>query len=104
MRIIDKCTRPDREDRFESVAEVARELRAYPVRKKLRKVGYVARLALASAAAALVIAATTTHAEDIREKASVSIEARLPVFKERMNNVKVRINGFFEEQFGEKES
>lgn len=104
LKIIDKCTRPDREDRFENVSEVARELRNYPGRRRLKLFGQALKISLASAAAAFVIASTLLVAEDEKEKVSVSFEEHLPGFRERMNNVRVRINLFIEEQFGETKS
>ena len=101
LQIIDKCTRPDREDRFESVSEVAAELKRYPRKRRLRKTLFFMKLALVSAAAALVITVTVSSADVIRDKALVSIEDRLPEFRQRMNNVKVRIDDFIEEKYGE---
>ncbi len=100
MRIIDKCTRPDREDRFDSVREVGNALRAYPGKKRLKKLGFIIKVSLASAAAAFVVSSTTVRAGDIKEWAIEDFEGRLPVLTERMNNVRTRLDVFFEEQLG----
>lgn len=101
LSIIDKCTRPDREDRFESVHEVALELRSYPGKKKLRRTLGMVRVAFVSAAAAFAIATAAASADDISEMASQDIEERLPGFKQRIYNVRIRIDDFIEDNFGE---
>ena len=101
LRIIDKCTRPDREDRFESVSQVATALRTYPGKKKLRKFGKAMKLSFTAAAAAFAISTATVAAGDMKETAIVSIEERLPAFLDRMNNIKIRIDYFIIARFGE---
>lgn len=101
LRIIDKCTRPDREDRFENVTEVAKALETYPTRKRLRTIGRIIKMSVASAAAAFVIASATMMAGEVREETIIQIEEKFPAFMERMNNVKARIDGFITAEFGE---
>ena len=101
LGIIDKCTRPDREDRFDSVSEVAHALETYPGKKRIRKARYFFKLAAISAALAMAITTGVTKGGYVKEKAVTSIEQRLPEFRQRMNNVKVRIDDFFEAKFGE---
>ncbi|MDC7292907.1 serine/threonine protein kinase [Butyrivibrio sp. DSM 10294] len=101
LKIIDKCTRPDREDRFEDVSEVAAELRSYPGKKKLRKIRGCVKVALASAAVSFVLAFGIASAGEIQSVAAYGFEQRLPIIREKMYNVRIRIDGFMGKQLGE---
>ena len=100
MQIIDQCTRPDREDRFNTCAEVEKALRTYPHQKRKRMAKGVIKAFLISAAAAFIISTATVNAEDIKAYARTDFEGRLPALKERVNNVRIRLDDFFEKQFG----
>jgi serine/threonine-protein kinase len=102
MLIIDKCTRPDREDRFNTCAEVEEALRTYPRQKRKRIAKGVFKAFLISGAAAFIISTTTVKAEDIKAFAKTDFEGRLPAIKERFNNVRIRLDDFFEKQMGDR--
>lgn len=98
--IIDKCTRPDREDRFNSCSEVARALDRYPKLVLRRKVLCSVRIAFMAASASLVVTFTGSHYESIRSYAAADARTRIPAVKDRLGNAGIRIRDYLEEKFG----
>ncbi len=98
--IIDKCTRPDREDRLGSCREISEELSKYPAQVMKRNLFYNAKIAFLAAAAALVISFTMNNYESIRSYAASDMEVRMPAVKERFGNAGLWIQDKLEEKFG----
>lgn len=98
ISIIDKCTRPDREDRFLSVKEVEEALKTYPELIKKRKLISRVKTSLAAAGMAAVIALCVTcgalYADKIKAYAASDMEVRLPAVNERLYTVRQRIEEF----------
>ncbi len=98
--IIDKCTRPDREDRFCSCAEVGRALEKYPGLVIRRKVLLSAKIAFMAASASLIITFTGSQYENIRSYAAADARVRIPAVKDRLGNAVIRIRDYLEEKYG----
>ncbi len=98
MQIIDKCTRPDREDRFKSCSEIAAALRKYPILVLKNKALKNLRLAVVAAAIALVVTMGVAHYETVVSYAASDAELRIPAVKERLGYAGVRIRGLLEEK------
>ena len=97
MQIIDKCTRPDRDDRFKSCAEIDAALRKYPVQVLKHKAWKNLRLTAVAAAVALVVSVGVAHYETVVSYAASDAELRLPAVKERLGVAGLRIRGILEE-------
>ena len=98
MAVIDKCTRPDREDRYRSCREIEKALREYPKKRAMRKTLGNIRIALLSAAAALVISFGIGHYESVVSYAAVDAKQRIPAVKERLGNAGIRIKEILKEK------
>ena len=99
--IIDKCTRPDREDRFTSCSEIEQALYRYPLQLLKRRTMQCLRLSFMAAAAALIVSFSAVHYEDVRSLAALDARARIPAVRERLGNAGLRIKGFVLEKFGD---
>ena len=97
--IIDKCTKPDRDDRFRSCKEIEDALKKYPVQVLSRKALYNARIAFMAASAALVITFTSNNYESIKSYAAYDAEMRMPAVKDRLGNAGLRIKEILKERF-----
>ena len=98
MQIIDKCTRPDREDRFKSCDEIAETLRKYPGLVLKNRLVKNLRLSIAAAIIALVVTAGIAHYETIVSYAATDAELRIPAVKERLGYAGLRIREILEEK------
>lgn len=98
MQIIDKCTRPDREDRFESCEEIAKELRRFPALKVRNMIVKNLRMAFVAGAVALVVSFGVAHYESVISYAATDAETRIPAVKERLGYAGIRIKGILEEK------
>lgn len=101
MAIIDKCTRPDKEDRFRSMKEVEEALLGYPEKVRKRKLFGGIRISLAAAVIAVVVAMSTMYADKVKAYAASDIEVRMPAVKQRIYSVKLRLIDIAEGRFGE---
>jgi serine/threonine-protein kinase len=97
--IIDKCTKPDRDDRFKSCQEIEEALKKYPIQVLGHRAIYNARIAFLAAAAALVITFTSNNYESIKSYAAYDAEMRLPAVKDRLGNAGLRIKEILKERF-----
>ncbi len=97
MRIIDKCTRPDRNDRFRSIAEIQEALVQYPGKVKKRKTLSVVKLALVASLISIVISFGMMHFETVKAYAANDAKARIPAVQMRLYNAKVWIIDHIEE-------
>ncbi len=91
MGIIDKCTRPDRNDRFHSMAEIQKALLDYPKKVRLRKSLSVIKLTLAASIISIVLSFGIMHIDTIKAYAASDVEARMPAVQQRLYNAKLWI-------------
>ena len=91
MNVIEKCTRPDRDDRFESCREIKTALRTYPKKKLIRKTLNNLKIACAAAMASFVIAVCVANHDTVVSYAANDAETRLPAVKERLGLAGFRI-------------
>lgn len=91
MQIIEKCIRPDREDRFRSAREIQRAIMLYPKLVRKRKARSVVRLAVVAAAAAAVLSAGIIQFDTVVAYAASDMEVRLPAMQQRLYNTKIWI-------------
>lgn len=88
LGIIDKCTRPDREDRFKSVKEIETALLTYPGKVRLRKLKSGIRIVTAAAGLSVLISGCIMEGEAIKSYAASDIEARMPAVMERFGVIR----------------
>lgn len=98
--ILEKCTMPDREDRFGSCRDIREAIMDYPKKVLRRRVIQNLKIAGLSAAAACIITFSFKNAETIKSYAAEDAEQRIPAVKERVGTAGLRIKGYFEERFG----
>ena len=91
LGIIDKCTRPDREDRFKSVKEIQQALLTYPRKVRRRKIVSGIRVVVAAAAMSLAISGCLLQGETIKNYAVNDIDARMPEVMKRLGVVRTWI-------------
>lgn len=91
MAVIEKCTRADRSDRFDSCREIDKALCRYPRAVTKRKVLASLKAAVVAAILALMITAAVTHNETVRSYAAEDAQQRLPAVKQRLGNAGLRI-------------
>ena len=96
-RIIDKCTRSDREDRFASCREIDRALKKCPVKIAARRGIKLFKIAAAAVIVALIISFGITHYEAAKSYAFYDAEQRMPVVKERLGNAGLRLKNIMAE-------
>ncbi|MBQ7615564.1 MAG: serine/threonine protein kinase [Butyrivibrio sp.] len=97
-KIIEKCTRPDREDRFKNCREIKRALKKYPGIRFRNLAFRNLKLAVAAAVVALVVSFGYAHYDSVVSYAAVDAEARIPAVKERLGTAGVRIKEMLEEK------
>jgi serine/threonine-protein kinase len=100
MEIIEKCTMPDREDRFESCGQVKAALKKYPVKVLIHKAGRGLKLAAGSALVAGAISFALIHYDAVRSYAAEDARDRLPAVQERLGVAGLRLREILEERFG----
>ncbi len=100
MEIIEKCTMPDREDRFNSCSEAMKALRKYPFRVVLGRTVKGLKLAAGSAFLAAVISFAVLGYDSVRSYAADDARDRIPAVQERLGNAGVRIKEILRERFG----
>jgi serine/threonine-protein kinase len=101
MMIIEKCTKPDREDRFGNCMEIVDALRKYP--KVARKNYFLAKAkyGLVAAILAFIISFAITNYETVVSYAAYDAQLRVPAVKERLGLAGVRIRQMLSERYGE---
>ena len=99
MMIIDKCTRPDREDRFRDCREIMSALRKYPKVARRNRVAAKVKFIAVAAVLALVISFAITHYESVVSYAAYDAQMRVPAVKERLGYAGIRIREALEERF-----
>ncbi|MBO5622603.1 MAG: serine/threonine protein kinase [Butyrivibrio sp.] len=101
MMIIEKCTKPDREDRFGNCGEIVDALRKYPKVVRKNKVMVKAKYVLAAAVLASVISFAITNYETVVSYAAYDAQMRVPAVKERLGRAGIRIREMLYEKYGE---
>ena len=97
MAVIDKCIKPDREDRFKNCSEIRNALKKYPVKVKTRKAMLFIKVGLASACLSGVISAGATYYEPVSAYIREDADKRIPAVKERLGIARARIEEYREE-------
>ncbi len=100
MGVIEKCTMPDRDDRFKSCAEVEKALKRYPVMAIIHRGGKGLKLAAGSALLAAVISFVTIHYDTVRSYAADDAKERMPAVQERLGNAGTRLKEILKDRFG----
>ena len=101
MMIIDKCTRPDREDRFGNCREIKAALIKYPKIAGRNKVFSQAKYVAAAAVLAMVVSLGVTHYETFVSYAAYDAQFRVPAVKERLGRAGIRIREILDEKYGD---
>ncbi len=99
--VVEKCTRPDRDDRFKDCREIKKALVRYPREIMINKTFSYFRIMLVAAAAALFVSFTAENYDAAKTYAYSDVEQRLPAVKERLGNVGLRIRSFIEKSEGD---
>ncbi len=100
MAVIEKCSMPDRDDRFGSCSEVEKALKRYPVRALIHRGGKGLKLAAGSAFLAAVISFATIHYDTVRSYAADDARERIPAVQERLGNAGTRLKEILKDRFG----
>lgn len=98
MSILEKCTRPDRDDRFGSCKDIDRALLRYPRAVAVRRLVMGAKAAVIAAVLALGVTAVVNHYDTIRSYAAEDAKQRIPAVKERLGNAGIRIRAVLVEE------
>ncbi len=97
MMIIDKCTRPDRDDRFENCSKIIDALTKYPGVVRRKRVLQKTKLVVAAAVIALIVSFAITHYESVVSYAANDAQTRVPAVKERLGYAGIRVRDWMEE-------
>lgn len=101
MMIIDKCTKPDRDDRFNNCEEIVDALKKYPKVVRKNKFMAKAKYGLVAAVLAFIISFAVTNYETVVSYAAYDAQLRVPAVKERLGLAGVRIRQMISEKYGE---
>ncbi len=99
MMIIERCTKPDRDDRFDDCRQIIAALEKYPKIARRKKVLHRSKFILVAAVLALVISFAITHYESVVSYAAYDAQMRVPAVKERLGYAGIRISEFLENKF-----
>ena len=97
MSLIDKCIKPDREDRFKSCDEIKAALMRYPRTVMFRKIMMVIKAGVAAACLSAVISVGMTYYTPAKDYVQEDARKRIPAVKERLGVAKIRIEEYLEE-------
>lgn len=95
--VLDKCTRPDRDDRFGSCREIEEALEKCPKRAAVRRIMKNVKLAAVAALVALVVTVTSTYHDAVMSYAASDAQVRIPAVKQRLGYAGIRIRDLLEE-------
>ena len=98
MQVIDKCTKPDREDRFKNCSEIGTALRRCGRKKLMHRALRNMKLAAAAALVALVVSLGFAHYDSVVSYAAGDAELRVPAVKERLGWAGIRIQELLKEK------
>ena len=101
MQIIDKCIRPDRDDRFRSAKEIQEALKAYPRIVKRKKILGAVKITVSAAVISFALSVGMIFWNSVKSYAASDFEQRLPAVQQRFYSAKVWIlDRLFDEQEG----
>lgn len=101
MDIIAKCTRPDRNDRFKKVQEIAAELERYPARVRKRKAKRNIRIVSLAVVMSFTISVLISYGNDIKTFAVTDLGRRLPAVEKRIGYARLKIGSYIDDILGE---
>ena len=96
-RVIDKCTRSDREDRFADCVEIDRALRLCAVKTAARRSLKLVKIAAAAIIVAFIISFGLTHYEAAKSYAFYDAEQRMPAVKDRLGIAGLKLKNIMAE-------
>ena len=91
MQIIDKCIRPDRDDRFRSAKEIQDALTAYPQLVRKNRALRMIEMTVSAALISLVLSIGMIFWDSVKSYAASDFEQRLPGVQQRFYTAKVWI-------------
>ena len=94
VKIINKCIKPERDDRFKSCGEIEKALLDSIVKRKRSGIVRYLKRSIVAAGLAAVISGTILYAESAINYVVCDAETRMPAFKGRLYNAKERIAEF----------
>lgn len=100
MQIIDKCIRPDRDDRFRSVIELSESLKKYPGIRVRRLIGTAVKRTMIAAVAAVILTLGVLNMGTVKSYAEDDLEKRMPYVRQRLYYAHERIEEFLENNLG----
>ncbi|MBQ7657887.1 MAG: serine/threonine protein kinase [Butyrivibrio sp.] len=101
MMIIEKCTRPDREERFNDCNEIMDALRKYPKYVRRNTLLRNAKYTCVAATLAMALSLGLTHYETFISYAAIDAQMRVPAVKERLGRAGIRIREILAERYGD---
>ncbi len=99
QEIIDKCTRPDRDERYADCREILKALEKCPGRTAIRRTGRNLKVAVVAAVIALAVTVTATYYDTVMSYAAADAEQRIPAVRQRLGYAGIRIRDMFEREF-----
>ncbi|MBO4458044.1 MAG: serine/threonine protein kinase [Butyrivibrio sp.] len=97
-KIINKCIKPGRDDRFRSCAEIEKALSESIVKRKRSGITRYIRLGVAAAILAAVLSGTILYSKPVINYISCDAETRMPAFRGRLYVAKERITEFINKE------
>ncbi len=99
MRIVEKCTKPDRDERFDSCSEITKQLQKCPGRIVINRVFSYLKLAIVALIVSAIVTLTASNYDAVKSYAYYDAEQRVPAVKERLGNAGIWIREFMAEKF-----
>ncbi|MBQ4218156.1 MAG: serine/threonine protein kinase [Butyrivibrio sp.] len=98
-KIINKCIKPGRDDRFRSCSEIEKALLTSIVKRKRGIVIRYMKRSLVAAALSAMVSMAIMYAEPVKNYVESDARERVPAFKGRLYNAKERIAEFIDKEF-----
>ena len=98
-KIINKCIKPGRDDRFRSCSEIEKALLDSIVKRKRGIVVRYMKRSLVAAALSAMVSMAIMYAEPVKNYVESDARERVPAFKGRLYNAKERIAEFIDKEF-----
>ena len=102
-RLIYKCIKADRRERFKSFAEIERALLQIPVKKTIGRAVTMIKVTAASTLIALGVSTAFLHYVEIRDFAKENFDQKTPAVLIRLGYAREKLDMFFDEIIKEKE-
>ena len=103
VKIINKCIKPGRDDRFRSCGEIEKALLDSIVKRKRDIVVRYIKRGVAVAVVAATMSGVILYAEPVMNYVESDAKERVPAFKGRLYNAKERIAEFIDKEFFQEE-